>query len=189
MVVINRTKEDIKIRELKRIVPADGKKYILPADVAFKYKSLLIPVQMSDSMYDPKTKETPRMKISNNKTTKLSQGEMQAAKDKAIDLYYNKGIKVYAEIGRLIPNVSLQTLKKAIKSAGESKKDSISNTIKEKVEKTLNYKIENYTEEDAQLVIDTFIDGVLSTSADIAEALGFSPEFVEKTLFTYNKNK
>ena len=48
MVVVNITNKDLKIPEIRSIVPADGKKYIVPYDVAINYKWALSPVQMSD---------------------------------------------------------------------------------------------------------------------------------------------
>jgi len=48
MVVVNITNEDLKIPEIRSIVPADGKNYIIPYEIAIRYKHALKPIQMSD---------------------------------------------------------------------------------------------------------------------------------------------
>ena len=48
MVVVNITNKDLKIAEIRSIVPADGREYILPYEIAIKYKAYLRPVQMQD---------------------------------------------------------------------------------------------------------------------------------------------
>jgi hypothetical protein len=48
MVVQNISGKDLKIPEIRSIVPADGKKYIVPYEVAIKYKQYLKPIQLSD---------------------------------------------------------------------------------------------------------------------------------------------
>lgn len=44
LVVKNLSGVDLQIVELKRIVPADGKMYVLPHDIALKYQKYLIPI-------------------------------------------------------------------------------------------------------------------------------------------------
>lgn len=48
MVIQNISGQPLLIVELEKIVPADGKCYILPENIAFKYKDYLKPIQRSD---------------------------------------------------------------------------------------------------------------------------------------------
>lgn len=50
MVVVNKSGLDLIIEELHRIVPADGRPYILPYSIAVKYKGRLTPIQLSDNI-------------------------------------------------------------------------------------------------------------------------------------------
>ena len=59
MVVVNITNKDLKIPEIRSIVPADGKQYILPYDVAIKYKHALAPIQMQDRPAVPSPSTEP----------------------------------------------------------------------------------------------------------------------------------
>jgi len=178
MVVINRTKEDIRIKELKSIVPADGKKYILPKEIAFKYKAVLIPVQMSDSFLDEKSKTPPKERSTQKK---LTSEDYAFYKNKAIDLFFNKGIKTFNEIYRMIPEVNKQTLRQAIGKEEKRRKDAISEKLFRSAEKITQAKVA-YNILDEDLVVDTFVDGTLTTVPEIAKALEFTEEFVAKTL-------
>ena len=48
MVVVNITNADLRIPEIRSIVPADGKHYIIPYEIAIRYKHALSPIQMAD---------------------------------------------------------------------------------------------------------------------------------------------
>jgi len=50
MVVINKSGMPLPIPELQRVLPSDGKQYVLPYEIAIKYKGYLTPVQMSDDV-------------------------------------------------------------------------------------------------------------------------------------------
>lgn len=65
MVVVNISGKDLKIKELRQTVPADGKKYILPYNIAIRYKKYLKPVQLSDS---PPEEYNKPMKQESDKT-------------------------------------------------------------------------------------------------------------------------
>jgi len=55
MVVVNKSGLPIRIVELKQIIPFDGKQYVLPYEIAYKYKGFLTPIQMSDMPLTPPT--------------------------------------------------------------------------------------------------------------------------------------
>jgi len=62
MVVINKSGINLQIPELRKIVPSDGKPYILPYEVAIKYKGYLTPVQLSDEIIPQPTKNENNQK-------------------------------------------------------------------------------------------------------------------------------
>ena len=53
MVVKNATSEPLPIVEIEKVIPADGKMYILPEALARKYKFALTPIQLSDTPPNP----------------------------------------------------------------------------------------------------------------------------------------
>jgi hypothetical protein len=90
MVVVNITNKDLKIPEIRSIVPADGKKYILPHEIAVKYKAYLKPVQMSDTPPVPKASDDPISKqiteMNQNAVDSLNQLEKEVAEQNNIEL-------------------------------------------------------------------------------------------------------
>ena len=58
MVVKNISGQDLRIPEIRSIVPADGKAYHLPQDIAVLYKEYLQPIQLSDT--PPPTQQQSR---------------------------------------------------------------------------------------------------------------------------------
>lgn len=73
IVVKNGTLNPVPIKELKQILPADGKFYTLPLEIALKYKDKLIPIKILEYKLpevEPKVKgpifkkeSTPKSKI------------------------------------------------------------------------------------------------------------------------------
>ena len=58
MIVQNISGREIKIPELKKVIPAKKAYYKIPYRIAFKYKKYLKPIQMSDDfVYDTPVKE------------------------------------------------------------------------------------------------------------------------------------
>jgi len=49
MIVVNISGKPLPIPEIHKIIPSDGKQYILHEQLARKYKEFLKPIQMSDS--------------------------------------------------------------------------------------------------------------------------------------------
>lgn len=56
MIVMNKSGLPIRINELRQIIPADGKPYVLPYQIAVKYRGRLTPVQLNDEVQQTQQK-------------------------------------------------------------------------------------------------------------------------------------
>jgi len=85
IVVRNATPRPIRIEELRMILPADNKEYVLPLDIAKKYKDSLIPVKILKFELPP---EEPKIKgsIFKKEPTKKAAKKVSKTKKKVASL-------------------------------------------------------------------------------------------------------
>lgn len=122
MVVQNISGTDLSIPEIRSVVPADGKKYILPYEIAIRYKQYLKPVQLSDTPFTPAQPSTDPIskqiqEMNQNAVTNLQSLQGELVQEETVAEEWGNLTK-YERVKSVYENNPEYTLKKIAQFAG-----------------------------------------------------------------------
>ena len=157
MVVQNKTGKDLKIPEIKRIVPSDGKKYVVPYNIAIKYKQYLTPVQLNDR---PITEDVVK---------------------KIKDTQYVEDKQSFDT--KITPEINAEQAAKIDELMGNIKPSEEEQTSTEEPKKKLN--LQQQAEVDREIIIKAWNEGNHTSKKALAKDLGFGYQKVSKILKGY----